>query len=212
MVQGFLLGLASGTVCLATCLPVLFPLLLGEGSDTRQNYFLLGKFLSGRLVGYMLFGLIAGVFSQLLNGTGPARELILGAVDAILSILMIVYGFSRPREVCAGKAMNWSVAKGFSRWPELLPTVLGFLTGLSLCPPFLLALAGASNSRTIIGSMLFFLAFFFGTCLYFIPMPVIGLANRFQTLKIIGRLAAIVIAVYYLYTGIILLGGGIMAL
>ena len=47
--QGFLLGLANGTTCLAFCAPVLVPFLLEEGKNVRQNLMTLFKFLGGRL-------------------------------------------------------------------------------------------------------------------------------------------------------------------
>ena len=35
--QGFLLGLANGTTCLAFCAPALIPFLMHEGQTVRQN-------------------------------------------------------------------------------------------------------------------------------------------------------------------------------
>ena len=52
--QGFFLGLANGTSCLALCAPVLIPFLLSEGNNVGQNLVTLLKFLGGRLGGYLL--------------------------------------------------------------------------------------------------------------------------------------------------------------
>ena len=54
--RGFLLGFASGTSCLVSCVPVLIPFLLHEGQNVRHSLLTLAKFLGGRLGGYMLFG------------------------------------------------------------------------------------------------------------------------------------------------------------
>lgn len=57
--KGFLLGLANGTSCLTLCAPVLVPYLLNEGDNVRRSLVTLGKFLTGRLLGYLVFGLLA---------------------------------------------------------------------------------------------------------------------------------------------------------
>ena len=59
MMQAFLLGLSYGAVCVAYCAPVLVPYLLGEGNRTWRNYAVLLRFLAGRLLGYLLFGIMA---------------------------------------------------------------------------------------------------------------------------------------------------------
>jgi sulfite exporter TauE/SafE len=100
----------------------------------------------------------------------------------------------------------------FSSWSKgIFPAVLGFLTGLNLCPPFLLAFAVATDSGSLSRSLLFFLMFYLGTSLFFLPLPLLSFINRLQIFKTIGRMAAIVVAVYYFYSGIILLGGGLIA-
>ncbi len=82
VVQGFFLGLASGTACLANCAPVFLPYLLGEGEKIPKNYILLGQFLGGRLAGYLLFALLAwaaGLYFSIMR----YRSLIFGAIYII---------------------------------------------------------------------------------------------------------------------------------
>jgi hypothetical protein len=88
--QGFLLGLANGTTCLAFCAPVLVPLLLKEGKDVRQNLVTLLKFLGGRLGGYMLFGLLAWATGSLLLQVTRYQSLVIGAAYVGLSVLLLV--------------------------------------------------------------------------------------------------------------------------
>lgn len=207
MLQGFLLGLASGTTCLATCAPVLIPLLLGEGKQTRQNWALLGQFLGGRLVGYLLFALFAWASGQLvLAAAGGARSPLFGAAYVLLAAALLVYGLGKWPTVCAGSLTG--LRARLARWPALLPLGLGLLTGLNLCPPFLLAFTGAADGRSLLNSLAFFALFFVGTSLYFLPLPFVGLLRRFDVLRTVGRLAAVVVAVYYLFTGIIMIAGG----
>lgn len=203
--QGFLLGLANGTTCLAYCVPVLIPFLLGEGRRTRQNWMLLAKFLGGRLVGYLLFGLLAFLAGQLLLSAGRYRNQLFGAATIALAALLAWYGLAKPPTPCGGSfkgARLW-----LRRWPALLPLGLGFLTGLNLCPPFLMAITGAAGNGTLWGSLLFFGAFFVGTSLYFIPLPFLGAFHRSEALRIIGKMTALLMALYYLYSGVLMLLG-----
>jgi sulfite exporter TauE/SafE len=204
--QGFLLGLASGTTCLAYCAPVLLPFLLGEGQRVRQNWVILGKFLGGRLGGYLLFGLIAWAVNRLILEDSGVRTPVLGVAYVVLAVLLIVYGVVRTPSACAGELKGARAWLG--RWPALLPVGLGFLTGLNVCPPFLMAFAAAAGTGALWQSLLFFGAFFLGTSLYFLPLPFLGAFRRFQPLRIIGKFAAVIVAVYYLVMGTILLVAG----
>jgi hypothetical protein len=87
-----------------------------------------------------------------------------------------------------------------------LPPLLGLLTGLNLCPPFLLAFTEAAATGTLAGSLLFFLAFYATTSLFFIPLPLLGTLGRFPVVRTVGRLAAGVVGVYYVYRGLTMLG------
>jgi hypothetical protein len=86
---------------------------------------------------------------------------------------------------------------------------MGLLTGLNLCPPFLLAFAAAGENPTLTHSLLFFLSFFLGTTLFFLPIPLLGACKCIPSLKIIGKLAAVVMSIYYFYTGMLMIMGGI---
>jgi sulfite exporter TauE/SafE len=90
-----------------------------------------------------------------------------------------------------------------------MPALLGLLTGLSLCPPFIAALAGATGQTSLVSSLLFFISFFIATSLYLLPLPFAGLLGRFQEIRITARLAAGIVGCYYLYRGLIMIHGGL---
>ena len=214
--QGFLLGLANGATCLAYCAPVLIPLMLGEGQKTRKNWAMLAKFLGGRLAGYLLFGLLAWCLSEMVLGASAYRNLMLGAAYVVLAVCLGIYGLSKARAerpapaACAGSLKG--ARKFLRQWPALLPLGLGFLTGLNLCPPFLLAFTSAAGTGSLAASLVFFLTFFVGTSLYFLPMAFVGLMSRVNALRTVGKLAAGLMALYYAYSGIIYLAGGLLQL
>jgi len=210
LVQGFLLGLANGASCLATCAPVLLPYLVGEGRPVGRNAVTVLHFLAGRLAGYLIFAVFAWEAGQWIRSS-QRGGLIFGAIYAALAIVLVVYGFSPPANTCAAGGMRGRLATITSRWPSAMPAFMGLLTGLSLCPPFLAAVAGATSQATLLASLSFFLAFFVATSLYVVPFPLAGLLGRSQAIRITGRLAAGVMGVYFFYRGLIMMVGGLQS-
>jgi sulfite exporter TauE/SafE len=210
LVQGFLLGLANGASCLATCAPVLLPYLVGEGRTVRWNATAVFHFLAGRLAGYLIFAVFAWEAGQWFRSS-PRGGLIFGAVYATLAIVLVIYGFSSPANTCAAGSLRGRLAPMTARWPSSLPVFMGLLTGLSLCPPFLAALAGATSQATLFASLLFFFAFFIATSIYVTPFPLAGLLGRSQAIRTTGRLAAGVMGIYYFYRGLIMIYGGLQS-
>ena len=204
--QGFLLGLANGTSCLAFCAPALIPFFMHEGQGVRQNLVTLFKFLGGRMGGYLLIGLLAWGAGSLLSGAAGYERLLIGIAYVGLAALLLVAVLRKkaPAGACAFEGARARL----SRWPALLPVGMGFLAGLKICPPLLLAFTGAASAGSLAGSMVFFLAFFLGTSIYFIPIPFLGVFRRASALQIVGQFAAVIVAVYYLFAGAILLIAG----
>ncbi len=230
--DGLLLGLANGITCVASCAPVMIPLFLGEGRRVQQNGWLLAQFLLGRLAGYLLFGALAWVTGRLIfQGSGPSA-VVLGGVSLLMGGLLLLYGLSEfiglpqplkfalagvPQDLSAGHSpLACPVPpRQVRQWlrfaPALFPLALGFLTGLNLCLPFIVAFTGAAGQASLLGSLLFFASFFVGTAVFFLPIPFVGAFRRVQGLRTIGKFAAIFVAVYYLYTGLMTLMGGLIS-
>jgi hypothetical protein len=206
--QGFFLGLANGTSCLAQCAPVLIPYLLSAGNNAHKNLATLLQFLGGRLLGYLLFALLAWTASGLLLATGRYQGLLVGATYIGLSALLLAAVFRKkpplPNACNLPKARAW-----FRRWPAFLPYGMGLLAGLKICPPLLLAFTNAASSGTLGGSLLFFVTFFLGTSIFFLPFPLLGALARVPDARWVGKFAAAIVALYYLISGILLFAGGI---
>jgi hypothetical protein len=202
LVEGFLLGMASGGVCLTYCAPVLVPYLLGEGRTLRANLMPVGGFLGGRLAGYMAFAVLAWLTHSLLVERLPHQKAIFGIITIGLAVLLIVYGFTGRDRRCPAMPAD-AAAKPGRRGIAIMPVTLGFLTGVNVCPPFLLALSSAAQLPQLWQSLLFFAAFFVGTSIYVAPLPLVGLAGGCEGIRIIGRLAAGVVGLFYLYSGLV---------
>ncbi len=210
LVQGFLLGLANGGSCLATCTPVLLPYLVGEGRTVRRSVSHVLHFLGGRLAGYLLFAAFAWEAGRWIRSS-PRGMLLFGVVQAVIACVLVIYGFSSPAASCPAGSIGGRLASATSRWPAVLPALLGLLTGLSLCPPFLAALAGATSQVSLVSSLLFFAAFFTTTSLFVVPFPLAGLLGRSRAIRITSRLAAGIMGIYYFYKGLIMIFGGLQS-
>ncbi|MBP2645118.1 MAG: hypothetical protein H6Q75_558 [Firmicutes bacterium] len=205
--QGFFLGLSTGAVCLAYCAPALVPYLLGEGKGIRSTSLLCASFLGGRLLGYLMFGIVAWGLNRMIVSQIALKDGFIGVVYLVLAVTMAWYGLINTHTSCAGRSIGGLSARLIGKRPQAIALSLGVLTGLNLCPPFLLALTNASEFNQLSQSMLFFFEFFLGTSLYFLPVPLVGTVNNRPAFRVVGKLAAVVMAVYYLYTGLIMVGG-----
>lgn len=210
--KGFLLGLANGTVCLASCAPVLAPYLLGQGQTVRRNYLDLGRFLAGRLIGYLFLAVLAWSLGLLMDQKSVYREIIFGGSYCFLAGLLIYYSFSKETGLCAMEIVKGGLPGFMKKSSLLLPFALGLFTGLNLCPPLLMALTGAASEGNLVASLFFFGAFFLGTSVFFLPIPFMGLIKRKEALQTIGKMAAGLIGFYYFGMGILILVGGVRQL
>jgi sulfite exporter TauE/SafE len=199
-VKGLMLGLSSGAVCAAYCGPILVPYLLSRGQNTLSNLLTILYFMGGRLAGYLMFAVLAWAAGLAAAASIRNEKAVFGVIYVVLAGVMIFYGFKRTGGDCAVKRAGFLCSTTF-------PAVLGFLTGLNLCPPFLLAFTEAARTAVLWRSILFFAAFFVGTSVYILPLAMLGLGRRVEALRYIGRLAAGVMGVFYLYLGILSLKG-----
>ncbi len=208
MIEAFLLGLSNGGVCVAYCAPVLVPYLLGQGCSTAPQFRIVLLFLLGRLAGYSVFSLFAFGFHIILRHNATNRAVTVGIVYIVLSVFLIIQGFSGKKAEPPKCAMRSEIARiNVIRrlGPYMAPVFMGLLTGLALCPPFLLAFTAASNTGSLAGSLVFFLSFFCGTSVFFLPFPLLGIFQRLRTLTVIGRLSMGIAGVWYFYSGLVLI-------
>lgn len=207
----FLLGLSNGGACLAYCAPVLVPYLLGATPGVGAATFLMARFLAGRLLGYLLFGLLAWAVGRPLLEADGSRGLLTGGAYLLFALLMIRFGLGRAAADCPAGRLAGLMERGPSFLRRFMPELLGLATGINLCPPFLLAFTAAAATGTLARSLLFFIAFFGGTALFFIPFPFIGMFGKYPAVQATGKMAAVIMGLYYLYGGIIMIAGGFTA-
>jgi hypothetical protein len=200
LTEGFLLGLASGGVCLAYCAPVLVPYLLGEGRPVRRSAIAVGGFLGGRLAGYLAFAVLAWLTHCAIVDNLPHQKIVIGVATIALALLLVAYGFAGPSHRCLADAR---LGRPPLRNSVLMPVLLGLITGVNVCPPFLMAFGNAAQFETLRRSLLFFAAFFAGTAVYTVPLPLAGAVGRHEAVRMVGRLTSGVVGLFYLYSGVV---------
>ena len=192
VINGLLLGLSTGIFCLAYCLPIFAPIIMtGEGT-TKKNFSTLIKFNLGRLLGYLLFGALVGWLG--LTVKNPLIHKIAWLALLFLAILMIFYslGILRPRA--------W-----FCQYLKKIKTtwLFGFLIGLNICPPFLIALSYGFNLKNVLSGMIFFTFFFIGSSLFMIPPTFLGYLARYQFWRQVAMVAGFLVGVIFLILGLV---------
>jgi len=209
MTEALLLGVSSGPVCLASCSPVLVPVLAAEQRSPRGTGALLAEFLAGRLAGYLGFACLAWLLGLSLRLQPRGHALIYGLADLGLAVFLAGYALAmrtQPAESC-GQPCPAARAHLFAqRYKSFAPVILGFVSGLTLCPPFVAAGVRAAESGGLAHALLFFLWFFFGTSVWFAPSVGLGLLRRFAAIGVVARLTLFLLAGYYGYLALIVLG------
>jgi len=204
--EALMLGVSSGPACLASCGPVLVPVLTAERRTARGTGVALAGFLSGRLGGYLLFASIAWFAGHSLEVAPRARGLVFGLVGLAMAVLLAVYARELGRTPEDARCGACSVTRPRSLAGSA-PALLGLVSGISLCPPFLAAGVRATQGPGLAAALAFFACFFVGTSVWFLPSLGLGLLRRWAEVAVVARLVLFVLAGYYAYLAFILLGG-----
>jgi len=203
--EAIVLGFASGPVCVAACGPVLLPWLAAEPRGLRATGQLLGVFLGGRLAGYLAFALVAWAAGVALPVDASTRTLIFGLANLGLAALLVISA-AFPHRHCPARASSREPLHQIGPADRFRPPAaltLGFLTGMNLCPPFVAAGIRAAETRSLAGACAFFLFFFAGTSVWFLPSLAVSPLLRFEAVPVVARLTMAVLALYYAYLGIV---------
>ena len=191
IINGILLGLSSGVFCLSWCLPVIGPLILLQKRSFLKNFLWIGKFFIGRFIAYLCFGAIIGwlgvkIESSFVHFLVWIALIIMGFILILYALGFIKYQY----KLCIFKKIK-------------MPYLIGFLLGINICPPFLIALTYVFNLRHILQGVLFFCMFFIGTSVYFIPVVFLGELSKFKFFRQIAVISSIIVGFILILKGII---------
>lgn len=189
---GYLAGLSVGIYCLGLCLPIFLPILLSQRRTTKKSFLLVIEFSLGRLLGYLFFGLVFGWLGQVIR-SGLIHSLV-ALAGVWTGILMILYSLGTiDKKFCS--ILPFARIK----WPLLL----GFLTGVNICPPFLASLTYVFNLKQVVASLLYFFMFFLGTSTYIVPAALLGVFTKAGWIQKIARVSGIFVGLYFVFQSLI---------
>ncbi len=198
-IQPFLLGLSVGLYCFAYCLPFVGPYLVSEKRRGIENFKVILQFITGRFFGYLLFGAFFGYLGEKI--ASPTVNLILIISLMVLSIFLILHalGLLKPGWLCVLK---------IEKHRQKFPLAMGFLMGVNLCPPFLMSLTYVLTLGNLLKGIIYFLMFFIGTSLYFLPIAFLGFLNKMKEFRAVARIAALIVGIGFLIYGFYFLSRG----
>jgi hypothetical protein len=205
--EALVLGLATGPVCLATCGPVVVPWMMvqprGLGLHSRQ----LLLFLAARLAGYMVFAAAVWMVGSTIPRAWVGRTWLMGGIQLLLAVGLVVYAVGWPHRRCtAARSTSRLVEIGETPRPMMSGALaLGFLTGINLCPPFLVAGVRAAELEHLSAALLFFVCFFAGTAVWFLPFLSMGFVQRTPAVVTVARIVAVMLACWYGFSGVSIL-------
>ena len=191
------------------CSPVLLPVLAAERKSAFGAGALLAEFLGGRLAGYLGFACLAWLLGLSLNLEPRVRILVYGLCDAGLAVLMSAYAFSlrtAPEKPCEHRSPASRAGRFRERFHTFAPVSLGFVSGLTLCPPFVAAGVRAAETSSLPQALLFFACFFVGTSVWFLPSVSLAVVRRFAAVAVVARFTLFLLAAWYAYAAVIILG------
>lgn len=193
--EGFLLGLSTGFYCLSACLPLLAPYMLAEGNTAwRFNFGIFLQFTGGRFAAYLLFAVLVSALGEAGRYALPPWTLPAGmAACGLLMALLALFRVSG-RAGCPLKA-------DLSPWLRRLPLVLGFVTGINVCPPFAAGLIRLLQLADVPKGLAYFAGFFSATTLFTSPV-MLGTPWLGSRANEIGRLTLLLAGLWYLALGL----------
>ena len=192
--SGYLVGLSVGVYCLGLCLPIFLPVLMSQKRNLKKSFSIVLEFSLGRLLGYLLFGLIIGYLGQSIHNKWI--HTLVSLVNLWMGITLILFALGRiDKKLCA--LLPFAKIK----WPFLI----GFLTGINVCPPMVASLTHVFNLKSAINSLLYFLLFFLGTSTYIIPAAFFGIFTKSNLVQKIARLSGILAGLYFIIRNVMLL-------
>jgi hypothetical protein len=205
MTESLILGLSSGSACLATCGIVMFPYLMAGSANVRRIVSDISLFLLTRLIVYFILATISWYFGQALFKNPLVRNIVPGILYIVFAVMLVWYSISNTRNrTCPAKIVRTVNNR------KLIPVLLGFVNSISFCPSLFILLTKGATQATLINSYLSFLAFFIGSSLWFLPIPLAGKIKKQEILKNIGIIATGLAGIIFMIKGLTNLIGGLI--
>ncbi len=187
--EGFLLGLATGHICFATCGPVYSPYLMLRVNNWKQSALSILEISLGRFISSVIVGIAAGYLGHTISMINRSYFTI--AAYTLFSVFLIV---------SAIRTRNREKGCALSRWSRFSerPLLLGLVTGISFCPAFLIALTRAVDLSGPVSGAFLFTGFFAGTNIFLIPLAVFGVIGSKKIARQIAVVCSFAVGIWFL--------------
>ena len=180
MTDSLILGLSSGSACLATCGMVMFPYLMAGSAGVKRIVIDLSLFLFARFVVYFILATLSWYFGQALFSNPVVRNIVPGILYIVFAVMLVWYSISKNRNpVCPAK-----IVKTVNNH-RLVPIFLGIVNSLGFCPALFIIFTKGLHKEPLPQSYLAFLAFFIGSSIWFLPLPLAGKIRKRRYLKLL---------------------------
>jgi len=205
MTDSLILGLSSGSACIATCGMVMFPYLMSGSAGVKRIALDLTLFLMTRFLVYFILATLSWYFGQALFSNPVVRNIVPGILYMVFAVLLVWYSISKNSNPdCPAKFLK-TVNNH-----RLVPILLGIVNSLGFCPALFIILTKGATQGTLIQSYVAFLAFFIGSSLWFLPLPLVGKIRKKEVLRNIGILATGLAGIIFMIKGLTNIIGGIL--
>jgi cytochrome c biogenesis protein CcdA len=184
---------------------VMFPYLMAGSAGVKRIAIDLSLFLITRFVVYFLLATLSWYFGQTLFSNRVIKNVVPGVLYIVFAVMLVWYSISKNRNTdCPAK-----IVKTVHNH-KLVPILLGLVNSLGFCPALFIILTKGATQGTLIQSYFAFLAFFIGSSLWFLPLPLAGKIRKKEVLKNIGILATGLAGIIFMIKGLTNLIGGII--
>jgi sulfite exporter TauE/SafE len=162
-----------------------------QNSSLARYFWATLEISAGRFITYLLVGALAGLVGSQFSIEN--KEYFTIAAYLLFSAFLLISVF-RTRKCEGGCTLpKWN------RFTEY-PILLGIVTGINVCPSFLLAFSRSVTLSGPLAGMLFFAAFFLGTSIFMVPLSFVGMLGRKKLFRTIARMAAVLVAAWFTFS------------
>ena len=188
LIRGFILGLSLGGTCLLTCGPVYAPYMMMRQLNPLKSILSILEISLGRLIAYAAVGALIGWLGLQIDG--EQKRVIVAIGYALVAVMLFQSAFQTNKRE-KGCAVT-KVSKFADR-----PILIGLVTGINLCPPFLGVVVDAAGISGPLAGMLVFIAFFVGSSIWLLPIVVFGVMGNKKFMRQVALWGSILVGVWF---------------
>jgi len=192
MTDSLILGLSSGSACLATCGMVMFPYLMAGSAGVKRIAVDLSLFLATRFIIYFILATLAWYFGQAIFTNSLVRNIVPGILYIVFAVMLVWYSI------------------GSGKKPGCPARIVTTVNNRRFVPALFIILTKGATQGTLSQSYLAFLTFFIGSSVWFLPLPLAGKIHKREVIKNIGILATGLAGIIFMIKGLTNLIGGIV--